>query len=192
LISIHLIPRRPDDHVVLGGYPGELRALPGIHVEEFDPWLEEMTNQVVIQDGPLHGSYPCTLWGEVVHLEGARAIGVFASDYYADGPALTVHRFGNGQAYYLATQGRDELLAKLARVLCQEARVTSLMEVAEGVEVMRRLRNHGRCIYFILNHSDVPETVVLPGRPFTSLLSGAEVTGHIKVAARDVLVLLEK
>src|SRR6266566_1510637 len=181
-----------NDHVVLGGYPGELRALLGIHVEEFDPWLEEMTNQVVIQDGPLQGSYPCTLWGEVVHLEGARAIGVFASDYYADGPALTVHRLGKGQAYYLATQGGDELLAKLAQTLCQEAGVTPLMKTTEGVEVTRRVRNDGRHVYFILNHNDSPEMVVLPGGTFTSLLSGSEVTGQNEIAARDVLVLLEK
>src|SRR5205085_7175690 len=78
-----------NDHVVLGGYPGELRKLLGIHVEEFDPWTEEMTNQVVIEEGPLQGTYPCTLWGEVVRLEGARPLGVFASDYYANCPALT-------------------------------------------------------------------------------------------------------
>src|SRR5207248_11790032 len=124
-----------NDHVVLGGYPGELRALLGMHVEEFDPWLEEMTNQVVIQDGPLQGSYACALWGEALHLEGARAVALFASDYYAHGPALTVNRFGSGQAWYLATQGSDDLLAKLARSLCREAGVTSLLESAAGVEV---------------------------------------------------------
>src|SRR6266849_155034 len=52
------------DHVVLGGYPAELRKLLGIHVEEFDPWTPEMTNEVVVKDGPLAGTYPCTLWGE--------------------------------------------------------------------------------------------------------------------------------
>src|SRR5579863_236703 len=59
------------DHIVLGGYPGELRELLGIYVEEFDPWTAEMSNDVIIPDGPLQGTYACSLWGEVVHLEGA-------------------------------------------------------------------------------------------------------------------------
>ena len=59
-----------NDHVVLGGYPAELRRLLGIYVQEFDPWIEGMTNAVVIREGALQGSYACSLWGEVIHLEG--------------------------------------------------------------------------------------------------------------------------
>ena len=78
-----------NDHVVLGGYPGELRRLLGLYVEEFDPWIEGMTNSVVIREGPLKGSYACSLWGEVVHPEGANVLGYFANDYYAGSPALS-------------------------------------------------------------------------------------------------------
>ncbi|HET8912126.1 MAG TPA: beta-galactosidase, partial [Ktedonobacteraceae bacterium] len=87
-----------DDHVTLGGYPGELRKLLGIRVEEFDPWTEAIQNEVVIEQGALAGRYPCTLWGELVHLEGAKALGVFRQDYYAQGPAITEHAYGKGKA----------------------------------------------------------------------------------------------
>jgi beta-galactosidase len=180
------------DHVVLGGYPAELRKLLGILVEEFDPWTREMTNHVVIEDGPLQGTYPCTLWGELIRLEGARALGVFASDYYANGPALTVHQFGQGHAYYLATQGSDELLAGLMRQLCQQVSVSPVLKAPVGVETTRRVRADGRVVYFLLNHNDTPEQVDLPMGMFMSLLSGEEVEGHIEIAARDVDVLLEK
>src|SRR5581483_5712025 len=99
-----------NDHVVLGGYPAELRKLLGLHVEEFDPWLPEMTNQVVIKEGELLGTYSCRMWGELIRLEGAQALGIFATDYYANRPAFTVHRYGEGQAYYLATQVHEQLL----------------------------------------------------------------------------------
>jgi len=181
-----------NDRVVLGGYPGELRKLLGIHVEEFDPWTEEMTNRVIIEEGPLQGTYPCTLWGEVVRLEGAHPPGVFASDYYANGPALTVHQFGQGRAYYLATQGSDELLAGLIRLLCEEAAVSPVLAVDERVEVTRRMRTDGCAVYFLLNHTERPEQVALPAGVFTSLLSGEEVEGQIEIAAHDVAVLLAK
>ncbi|HEU0001339.1 MAG TPA: beta-galactosidase [Ktedonobacteraceae bacterium] len=180
------------DRVILGGYPGELRKLLGIYVEEFDPWTEEMSNAVIIADGPLQGKYACNLWGEVVHLEGANALGVFASDYYAHGPALTANWFGDGTAYYLATQASDELAAKLAQLLCQQAGIESLMKVAEGLEVTRRTHSNGRNVYFILNHNDSPEQVTLPPRTFTSLLEGSELSGQVEIAERGVLILLEK
>ncbi len=138
------------------------------------------------------GGYPGTLWGELNRLEGARALGVFASDYYAKGPALTVHQFGQGHAYYLATQGSDELLSGLMHQLCQQVAVSPVLEASVGVEATRRVRADGRVVYFLLNHNDMPEQVDLPMGVFTSQLSGEEVEGHIEIAARDVDVLLEK
>lgn len=179
-----------NDHAVLGGYPGELRKLLGIHVEEFDPWTEPMTNEVVIEEGPLQGSYPCTLWGEVVHLEGAHAPGVFAHDYYANGPALTVHQYGQGQAYYLATQAGEELLAKLTRLLCQQAAVAPVLDAPTGIEVTQRVQADERAVYFLLNHTNKAEAVALPTGNFTSLLSGKVAQGQIEVAAGDVDVLV--
>jgi len=178
-----------NDHVVLGGYPAELRKLLGIHVEEFDPWTPHMTNEVVIDEGPLQGIYPCTLWGEVIHLEGAQALGVFASDYYALEPALTVHQFGAGKAYYIATQGSDELVDRLTQTLCQEAAISPVMSVPAGVEVTARVQADGRSIYFLLNHNETTEQVTLPAGKFISLLNGAEVEGQLEIAARDVVVL---
>jgi beta-galactosidase len=178
-----------NDRVAQGGYPAELRRLVGIHVEEFDPWTREMSNEIVISGGPLQGAYPCTLWGEVIHLEGARALGVFARDYYANGPALTVHEFGKGQAYYLATQASDELIAGLLHHLCQQGGVSPVLETPAGVEAAKRIRAGGRVVYFLLNHNDMPKVVDLPVGRFTELLSGKEIEGQLEIAARDVVVL---
>jgi len=180
-----------NDHVVLGGYPAELRRLLGIYVEEFDPWIEGMTNAVVIREGPLQGSYACSLWGEVVRLEGAKVVGVFADDYYAEGPALTMNQFGKGKAYYLATQGSDELLARLAYLLCEQVKVRPTLGVEEGLEVTQRLRSDGRIVYFLLNRNESSVKVLLPDGIFSSLLIGEELVGSVEIAAHDACVLLE-
>ncbi len=179
-----------NDHVFLGGYPGPLRKLLGIHVEEFDPLTEDMTNQVVVKEGSMRGTYDCSLWGELIHLEGASALGVFASDYYANEPALTVNLFGEGKAYYLATQGSDALLAALMALLCQEANVSPLLSVPKGVEVTRRVRADGQSVYFLLNHCEIPQKVALPAGSCISLLDGRELKGDFEIAARDVVVVL--
>lgn len=179
------------DHVVLGGYPAELRKLLGIHVEEFDPWTPEMTNEIVIKAGPLAGIYPCTLWGELLHLEGAQAQGFFAHDYYANGPALTVNQYGQGRAYYMATQPDNMLLAKLAKELCYQAGVEPVLQAPEGIEVTKRVRADGRAIYFLLNHTQQAHRVTLPPGTFTSLLDGTNITEEVEVTAMDVIVTQE-
>jgi beta-galactosidase len=178
------------DHVFLGGYPGGLRKLLGIHVEEYDPFTPEMHNELLIESGELAGSYPSSLWGELVHLEGAQALGVFASDYYAQQPALTVNQFGAGQAYYLATQSSPEFLAKLLQHLCQQAGVEPVLTAMEGVEASRRVLSDGRSVYFLLNHNEQVRHVALPVGSFTSLLTGKTVTGIIELAAVDADILL--
>ena len=178
-------------HATLAGYPGELRELLGIHVEEFDPLLETMSNAVRIEEGPLAGVYPCTLWGELLHLEGAQALGTFTADYYAGRPALTMHSYGQGYAWYLATRGSDELLDRLARLLCQQANVKPTLEVPHGVEVTKRRRIDGRQVYFVLNHTAEKIELSLPQGEFYSLLNQRKVSGAIEISAQDVQILLE-
>lgn len=180
-----------NDHVVLGGYPAELRKALGIHVEEFDPWTADMTNRVLVREGNLRGSYACTLWGDIIRLEGARAIGTFASDYHAGQPALTVNQFGQGRAYYIGTQGNEELLSRLVQELCKEAQVTSVLAAPRGVEVTKRVRADGRILYFILNHTEQKQQVTLPTGTYTSLLDGKQVQGIVEVDAVGVTVLGE-
>ncbi len=175
-----------NDHVGLGGYPKELRKLLGIHVEEIDPWTADMKNEVVIKEGALAGTYPCDLWGELIHLEGAQAIGVFASDYYANSAALTVNKFGEGRAYYIATQSNKELAAKLIKELCQDAHIVS--QTSADVEVTRRIDSTGGEIYFLLNHTQQAQHVALPSGTFTSLLDGKSITGDIEIPAMDVVI----
>ncbi len=179
-----------NDHIVLGGYPAELRKLLGLRIEEFDPWTKDMSNKVLIHEGPLRGAYTCSTWADVIRLEGAQALGVFASDYHANNPALTVHHFGQGHAYYIATQGSDELLAALMQHLCEEANVAPVLKAPKGIEVTRRERADGHSVYFLLNHTERKLTVQLPSGTFSSLLDGKELEGSIEIAGIDAAVLL--
>ena len=175
------------DRVTLGGYPGSLRKLLGIYVEEFDPFSSEMSNTIHIPHGQLKGTYPCTLWGELIHLEHAHAIGTFTNDYYADGPVLTRNKFGKGSAYYIATQS-EELTEKLTKMICEEAGVQELIKVSRGVEVTMRVKD-GIKVYFLLNHNEEKVQVKLPEGVFRELLGGGRVSKGVEVEGIDVVVL---
>ena len=102
-----------------------------------------------------------------------------------------MNQFGKGKAYYLATHGSEELLARLARQLCEEVNIQPILGVEEGLEVTQRQRSDGRIVYFLLNHSERSVEVLLPDGIFSSLLTGEELAGSVEVAAHDVCVLLE-
>ena len=181
------------DRVNLGGYPGKLRRLLGIWVEEFDPFIPAMSNEVEIPDGPLEGSYDCSVWGEVVHLETATGLANFKYDYYANFPAITVNAFGRGKAYYVATQVVEELMHKLTEFICKEANVHPLLDVPKGVELTARVRQDGRRIFFLLNHTqDVIEVSIPENSRFKELLTGNHVGSTVSVGGKDVCALLEK
>ena len=74
------------------------------------------------------------------------------------------------------------------RLLCQQAAVSPVLNVPEGIEVTQRVRADGRVVYFLLNHSGKPGVVALPAGKCTSLLTGTEVEGQMEIA--DVAVLL--
>jgi beta-galactosidase len=77
--------------VRLGGYPGALRDLLGIRVEEFHP----LTDPVTLSDGTT-GDF----WSEPIQLNGATA-----TVTYPDGqPAVTRHQVGAGNAWYVSTR----------------------------------------------------------------------------------------
>ncbi|MEU4327499.1 beta-galactosidase [Nonomuraea dietziae] len=125
-----------DEHarVRLGGYPGALRDVLGVRVEELRPL-----------DGPVsltHG-LTGTLWSEVVHLEGATAVAA-----YPDGAPAITRRQG---AFYLSTRLDD---AGYAWVLRQ----AGLAMPDSPVELVRR----GDTV-FAINHTDLPHTVAGPG-----------------------------
>ena len=177
------------DRVVLGGYPGELRKLLGIYVEEFDPWTPDMTNEINIQEGPLAGIYPCSLWGEVVHPEGAKAVGTFVNDYYAHSSAISLNRFGDGRAYYVATQPNDELVNRLTDLLCRDADAFPVIQAPCGVETTTRTSRDGHILHFFLNHNEISVDIMLPRGTYTSLLTGEDVKKNIQIPARDIVVL---
>jgi beta-galactosidase len=177
------------DRVTLGGYPGLLRKLLGIYVEEFDPFIWGTSDEIKIEEEPLKGTYPCKIWAEVVHLETAEAIGTFASDYYGDKPALTCNSFGKGKAWYLATQS-EELASQLTTMLCGKYGGVDGMNNGK-VEISTRQKD-GKKAYFLLNHNDWVEYVKLPEGKFREIISGKSVSGEIEVKAKDVVVLVNE
>ena len=104
------------DRCFLGGFPGPLRKVLGIWAEEIDALYDGEVNYVVMtaeNSLGLTGVYQARELCDLIHLEGAETLGVYKEDFYAGRPAVTVNRFGKGEAYYLASRNEDQFLEDL-------------------------------------------------------------------------------
>ena len=180
------------DLVTLGGYPGELRSLLGIWVEEIDALLPDQKNSIVMKKamGVLAGSFDCALLCDLLHAEGADVLAEYGSDFYKGMPCLTRNRAGQGHAWYLATAPERKFLSRLAAFLAEEKNVQSVMRAPAGVEATRRTKG-GQSFLFVLNHNDTAVRIDFGARHLTDLLAGGQVGGSVELLAKGVLVLKE-
>ncbi|MEV6948798.1 beta-galactosidase [Streptomyces sp. NPDC051172] len=152
-------------HARLGGYPGgPLREALGIRVEEYRPLRR--TERIVLSDG----SYG-TVWSESVRAEGAQTLAAYTHGMLTDGPALTRHRLGTGQGWYLSTRLEKTDYGALVRRLLVESGVgPELPDLPTGVEAVTRHAPDGRRWHVLINHRT--EALPLP-EPAHDLLTGA-------------------
>ncbi|GAA2646339.1 beta-galactosidase [Nonomuraea recticatena] len=164
------------DTIHPGAFPGALREVLGLSVEEFHPLRED---ERVGLSGGLSGR----IWSERVRPAGARALRSFAEGPDAGHPAFTRHDLGAGSAWYLATAPVTGLRGLLAEVL-DHAGVTRPRDLPDELELVRR-----GCHVFLINHGDTPVTV--PGVSGVNLLDGGVHDGSCTVPAGAVAVVRE-
>lgn len=147
-----------DEHdlIVTGGYPGKLRDIMGIWVEESDAFPSGAENHFTYRGK----AYPAKLLCDLSHLEGAEALSVYEEDFYAQMPAITKNQFGDGRAYYVATRSNEEFYQTLMADICEECGVESLLAPQENLEVTMRRNENGRFL-FLLNHADREQETVM-------------------------------
>ncbi len=179
------------DSVHPGGYPGPLRSLLGICVEEVDALMPGDFNRAVFETtfGALNEA-PCGLICERLHLEGAQALATFGDDFYAGEPVFTRHDFGSGAAYYLASALQPADLKSLLTEVCARAEISPLLsEIPAGLEVTMRVSPDGKALMYLLNHNSGEIEVKLPPGEFFELLSEKSASVSVRLPAYEVAIL---
>lgn len=169
------------DQIRLGGYPGALRELLGIRVEEFNPLQDGQS--VRLDDGSVG-----TLWSERLDLRGAEAVSSYAEGPLTGVPAITRHGVGKGAAWYLATRLTGTDLDLLMQRITGDAGVRAPYDCPAGVELMRRTSPTGSWL-FAINHGDQEVTVPVTGH---DLVADRATGGRLGLAAGAVAVVREQ
>jgi beta-galactosidase len=150
-----------NDLVTIEGYPGELRSLCGLWVEETDALLPGNYNNFVIKEGPLAGTWKADLLCDIIHPEGAETIARYESDFYAGTPALCRNNYGGGAVWYFGARPNTALLDRFAALICGECNIELVFPPHDGIEATRRIKD-GREFVFVLNHNTVESQITVP------------------------------
>ena len=122
------------------------------------------------------------LVAEAVHATGASVVGTFASGLQAGSPALTRHRLGAGEAWYVATQPDPDGIDAVVAAVVEASGVRPVVDgLPADVEAARR-----GDLVTLINHGETAVTVDVAG---TDAETGAAVH-RVVLDAQGVAFLL--
>ena len=169
----------------LGGFPGAgLGEVFGLYAEELDTLYPTDSNAVLMKDG---NKAIVKDYCELIKLTGAEVLGTYESDFYAGMPAVTVHSYGNGKAYYIGTRMEEEDLIKFFTPIWSECGIKE-KELPEGVEYLTRTAEDGSTFDFYVNYNAMPAIVQL-SKDGTNLLNGEAVSGKVEILPFNAIVV---
>lgn len=177
------------DNVHLGGYPGPLRELAGIWVEEIDALAPEQSNGVSLVNEELTGT--SNLVSDLIHLETAEALAHYTSNFYAGMPAVTKNMFGDGTVYYFGGQLEDQLQDQLFKTIVEENDITSVIEEATKLEVACRENAEAKFFVIINFHEEAqPLPAMFVGK--TDLLTGEVLSSEMMLTQYTTYIVKEE
>lgn len=179
-----------DEHdlVTLGGYPGKLRDVLGIWVEESDALSEGMKNHFTWEGK----QYEATLLCDLLHEEGAEALCSYEEDFYAGMPVLTKNSYGKGKAYYVAARSGQDFYQDFVKKVLDEAGVENRLTLPQGIEGTIRVNDADRFV-FLLNHTQDEKEITIE-KSYVNLITGDRFQkgDAMKLSAIDVAILKEE
>lgn len=145
-----------NDHVWLGGYPGALRDLLGLRIEEFGPLLPGETAE--LDDGTTG-----TLWTDRITVTApeTEVLAAYRTGVHTGRPAVTRRTTGKGSAAYVSTRLGTTGLARLLPRLLDAAGVESeLPPAVRGLVETTVRRGPDATFRFLVDRTDRPVAVL--------------------------------
>ena len=167
------------DHVWLGGYPGSIRDVVGVRVEEFMPMGNDFTG-VPDRLELSNGAVAHDIADVIGSVDGtATVLETFKDDPWTgmDGaPAIVAHTFGEGRSVYVGARlGRDSIALSLPEILDSLGMAEAGGNDGRVLHVEREGADGSR---FVFSFNRTHETVRVPVEGEVVVSSFADVDGE--------------
>lgn len=189
-----------DEHdlVIPGGYPGALRRLMGVWVEEIDALAPGDTISVRFDGRDSNNSSNSgEIVASIMQCESAQPIATYGgSEFYAGTPAITINNFGEGAAYFVGTPLNDDCMDAFVAPIISSLHLPAIETPDDVSLALRYIADNGTDVAvsgsayaFLLNHAAESRTVHIPQlEGATNLLTGEKLPAEITLPAYGVIV----
>ena len=181
------------DHVWFGGYPGSIRDVVGVRVEEFMPMGDDFTG-VPDRLGLSNGAVAHDIADVIGSVDGtATVLETFKDDPWTgmDGaPAIVAHTFGEGRSVYVGARlGRDGIALSLPEILDSLGMAEAGGNDGRVLHVEREGADGSR---FVFSFNRTHETVRVPVEGEVVVSSFADVDGETASIKPNGVIVTKK
>lgn len=173
-----------NNHVPKEGFLGQLAKVFGIQIEEY--WPTATPIDVQLSSG---ANLSANNWTELIHASSeTHVLGSYVSGPLSGRPAITSHKFGQGEASYISFDPAASGLSEILKGVLSGAGIS--YRTKENLSVETIIRTDGKTDFgFVLNHSESVATVILP-KGHELLLSDSKTLsdGSYQLAPFEVLI----
>ena len=171
----------------LGGLPGgRLKDVFGIWNEEIDTLYPEDSNRVKMRNGK---AFKAIDYCELIHLQGAEALGEYEEDFYKGYPAFTVNNYGKGKAYYIAFRDEGDFADEIMGHVAESHGITSDFDGKLPDGVTAHSRTDGENIYLFLENYSLNNVTLETAVLWKNAETGEEIKGSFTLPSVTTLIL---
>lgn len=157
------------DNVYLGGYPGPLKDVTGVWVEESDAIVPGHSTKVSFGD---QQTYDAHLICDMIHPQGAKVLAKYASEFYAGTAAVTENNYGHGLAWYIGSRLDHAGLSQVVDHVVDAVGLKPLVNESTPLEVTKRTTTDDHDLYFVLNLGNQAQKLPLKFAGAHDILTG--------------------
>lgn len=169
-------------------FPGPLRHVLGIWAEEINTLMPD--EHVLITTGNGR-TYHVGQYCESIHPETASVLGHFENGCYEGQPALTVHPFGDGKAYYMASENEQIFYDVFYEDLIAGMGIQPVLSsvIPEGVSVQKRTDGTQDYV-FMMNFTEELQNISLDSaESYENMLSEEQVPDQLQLDPYEYVIL---
>lgn len=173
------------DLTYTGGWHKDLQEIFGMNPIETDTLYPKDRNYVIFRNE----SYALKDYATVIEVSNAVVEGQYKEDFYAETPAITSHKFGDGKSYYIGARLADQFHRDFYQEIIDELHLKPVRKVAHGRGVSVQVRQApDRDYLFVMNFTEEKQEISFD---FVAedLLNSEMITGNVTLEKYEVRIL---
>ncbi|MCM3412335.1 beta-galactosidase [Metabacillus litoralis] len=173
------------DLTYTGGWHKDLQEIFGMNPIETDTLYPKDRNYVIFRNE----SYALKDYATVIEVSNAVVEGQYKEDFYAETPAITSHKFGDGKSYYIGARLADQFHRDFYQEIIDELHLKPVRKVAHGRGVSVQVRQApDRDYLFVMNFTEEKQEISFD---FVAedMLNSEMITGNVTLEKYEVRIL---